>query len=165
MWTSLSKKLYVFMSIILVIGFIVGIVFVVLLDEATKELDNQRQKLQQLQGQMSDTTNNTKELPQAFNSLTKPLKRIQGLIKRVFFFSNLCIFSLGLVVCNRIFVIFGFRIANYSRFCLSQMEIICERYTTIILQIASTVQLERYCEIPEIRNRHSRNSGFFRINL
>ena len=30
MWTSLNKKLYVFMSIILVIGFIVGIVFVVL---------------------------------------------------------------------------------------------------------------------------------------
>lgn len=38
MWTSLNKKLYVFMSIILVIGFIVGIVFVVLLDEATKEI-------------------------------------------------------------------------------------------------------------------------------
>lgn len=38
MWTSLNKKLYVFMSIILVIGFIIGIVFVVLLDEATKEI-------------------------------------------------------------------------------------------------------------------------------
>ena len=57
------------------------------LDEATKELDNQRQKLQELQGEMSNTTNNTKELPQSFNALTKPLKRIQGLIKRVFFFS------------------------------------------------------------------------------
>ena len=38
MWTSLNKKLYVFMSIILVVGLITGIVFVVLLDEATKEI-------------------------------------------------------------------------------------------------------------------------------
>ena len=38
MWTSLNKKLYVFMSIILVVGLITGIVFVALLDEATKEI-------------------------------------------------------------------------------------------------------------------------------
>lgn len=38
MWTSLNKKLYVILSIILLIGIIVGIVFVVMLDEATKEI-------------------------------------------------------------------------------------------------------------------------------
>lgn len=38
MWTSLNKKLYVILSIVLLIGIIVGIVFVVMLDEATKEI-------------------------------------------------------------------------------------------------------------------------------
>lgn len=57
------------------------------LDEATKELDNQRQKLQQLQGEMSNTTQTTAQLPKAFESAGKVLKRIQGLIKRVFFFT------------------------------------------------------------------------------
>lgn len=38
MWTSLSKKLYLFMSIVLVIGIITGVVFVIMLDEATKEI-------------------------------------------------------------------------------------------------------------------------------
>ena len=38
MWTSLSKKLYLFMSIFLVIGIITGVVFVIMLDEATKEI-------------------------------------------------------------------------------------------------------------------------------
>lgn len=38
MWTSLSKKLYLFMSIVLVIGIITGVVFVLMLDEATKEI-------------------------------------------------------------------------------------------------------------------------------
>lgn len=37
-WTSLSKKMYIFLSIILVIGMIVGIVFVISLDESTKEI-------------------------------------------------------------------------------------------------------------------------------
>lgn len=57
------------------------------LDEATKELDNQRQKLQELQGEMSNTTQTTAQLPKAFESVGKVLKRIQGLIKRVFFFT------------------------------------------------------------------------------
>lgn len=38
MWTSISKKMYVFMLIILIIGIITGIVFVIMLDEATKEI-------------------------------------------------------------------------------------------------------------------------------
>lgn len=38
MWTGLSKKMYIFLSIILVIGLIVGIVFVISLDESTKEI-------------------------------------------------------------------------------------------------------------------------------
>lgn len=38
MWTSLSKKLYLFMSIVLVIGIITGVIFVIMLDEATKEI-------------------------------------------------------------------------------------------------------------------------------
>ena len=38
MWTSLSKKLYLFMSIVLAIGIITGVVFVIMLDEATKEI-------------------------------------------------------------------------------------------------------------------------------
>lgn len=38
MWTSLSKKLYLFMDIVLVIGIITGVVFVLMLDEATKEI-------------------------------------------------------------------------------------------------------------------------------
>ena len=38
MWTSLSKKLYLFMGIVLVIGIITGVVFVLMLDEATKEI-------------------------------------------------------------------------------------------------------------------------------
>lgn len=38
MWTSLSKKLYLFMSIVLFIGIITGVVFVLMLDEATKEI-------------------------------------------------------------------------------------------------------------------------------
>lgn len=38
MWTSLSKKMYIFFSIILVIGIITGVVFVIMLDEATKEI-------------------------------------------------------------------------------------------------------------------------------
>ena len=38
MWTSLSKKLYLFMSIVLTIGIITGVVFVIMLDEATKEI-------------------------------------------------------------------------------------------------------------------------------
>lgn len=38
MWTSLSKKLYLFMSIVLFIGIITGVVFVIMLDEATKEI-------------------------------------------------------------------------------------------------------------------------------
>ena len=38
MWTSLSKKLYLFMSIVLVIGIITGVVFVIMLDDATKEI-------------------------------------------------------------------------------------------------------------------------------
>lgn len=38
MWTSLSKKLYLFMGIILIIGIITGVVFVIMLDEATKEI-------------------------------------------------------------------------------------------------------------------------------
>lgn len=38
MWTGLSKKMYIFLSIILVIGMIVGIVFVISLDESTKEI-------------------------------------------------------------------------------------------------------------------------------
>lgn len=38
MWTSISKKMYVFMLVILIIGIITGIVFVVMLDEATKEI-------------------------------------------------------------------------------------------------------------------------------
>ena len=38
MGTSLSKKLYLFMSIVLAIGIITGVVFVIMLDEATKEI-------------------------------------------------------------------------------------------------------------------------------
>lgn len=38
MWTSLSKKLYLFMGIVLVIGIITGVVFVLMLDESTKEI-------------------------------------------------------------------------------------------------------------------------------
>ena len=38
MWTSLSKKLYLFMGIVLFIGIITGVVFVIMLDEATKEI-------------------------------------------------------------------------------------------------------------------------------
>lgn len=38
MWTSINKKLYLFISIILLIGVVVGIVFVTLLDESTKEI-------------------------------------------------------------------------------------------------------------------------------
>lgn len=38
MWTSLSKQLYLFMGIVLVIGIITGVVFVLMLDEATKEI-------------------------------------------------------------------------------------------------------------------------------
>lgn len=38
MWTSLSKKLYLFMGIVLVIGIITGVVFVIMLDEVTKEI-------------------------------------------------------------------------------------------------------------------------------
>ena len=38
MWTSISKKMYVFMLVILIIGIITGIVFVIMLDEATKEI-------------------------------------------------------------------------------------------------------------------------------
>lgn len=38
MWTSISKKMYVFILVILIIGIITGIVFVIMLDEATKEI-------------------------------------------------------------------------------------------------------------------------------
>lgn len=38
MWTSISKKMYIFMLVILIIGIITGIVFVIMLDEATKEI-------------------------------------------------------------------------------------------------------------------------------
>ena len=38
MWTSLSKKMYLFMSIVLTVGIITGVVFVIMLDEATKEI-------------------------------------------------------------------------------------------------------------------------------
>lgn len=38
MWTSISKKMYVFMLVILIIGIITGIVFVIMLDEATEEI-------------------------------------------------------------------------------------------------------------------------------
>lgn len=38
MWTSLNKKMGVLFSIVLFIGIIVGIVFVIMLDEATKEI-------------------------------------------------------------------------------------------------------------------------------
>lgn len=38
MWTSLSKKLYLFMGIVLIIGIITGVVFVLMLDESTKEI-------------------------------------------------------------------------------------------------------------------------------
>lgn len=38
MRTSINKKLYLFISIVLIIGIIVGIVFVTLLDESTKEI-------------------------------------------------------------------------------------------------------------------------------
>ena len=38
MWTSISKKMYVFMLVILIIAIITGIVFVIMLDEATKEI-------------------------------------------------------------------------------------------------------------------------------
>lgn len=38
MWTSISKKMYVFMLVILIVGIITGIVFVIMLDEATKEI-------------------------------------------------------------------------------------------------------------------------------
>ncbi len=38
MWTSFNKKMYLFISIILIIGIIAGIVFVTMLDESTKEI-------------------------------------------------------------------------------------------------------------------------------
>ncbi len=38
MWTSINKRLYIFMSVLLFIGVVVGIVFVVTLDESTKEI-------------------------------------------------------------------------------------------------------------------------------
>lgn len=38
MWTSINKKLYMFIGIILMIGIVIGIIFVVMLDEATKEI-------------------------------------------------------------------------------------------------------------------------------
>ena len=38
MWTSLSKKMYLFMGIVLIIGIITGVVFVLMLDESTKEI-------------------------------------------------------------------------------------------------------------------------------
>lgn len=38
MWTSLNKKLYLFMGIILLIGIIAGVFFVLMLDEASKEV-------------------------------------------------------------------------------------------------------------------------------
>lgn len=38
MWTSINKKLYIMMVAILVVGLAVGIVFVVMLDESTKEI-------------------------------------------------------------------------------------------------------------------------------
>ena len=38
MWTSINKKLYLFISIVLIIGIIVGIVFVTMLDESSKEI-------------------------------------------------------------------------------------------------------------------------------
>lgn len=38
MWTSLSKKLYLFMGTVLIIGIITGVVFVLMLDESTKEI-------------------------------------------------------------------------------------------------------------------------------
>ena len=38
MWTSINKRLYIFMSVLLLIGVVVGIVFVVTLDESTKEI-------------------------------------------------------------------------------------------------------------------------------
>lgn len=38
MWTSLNKKLYLFIGIVLIVGVIFGIVFVAMLDEASKEV-------------------------------------------------------------------------------------------------------------------------------
>lgn len=38
MWTSINKKLYLFISIVLIIGIIIGIVFVTMLDESSKEI-------------------------------------------------------------------------------------------------------------------------------
>lgn len=38
MWTSINKKLYIMLVAILVVGLAVGIVFVVMLDESTKEI-------------------------------------------------------------------------------------------------------------------------------
>ena len=38
MWTSLNKKIYLLLVSILTIGIICGIVFVIMLDESTKEI-------------------------------------------------------------------------------------------------------------------------------
>ncbi len=38
MWTSLNKKIYLFLGIILAIGIILGVVFLIYLDEASKEI-------------------------------------------------------------------------------------------------------------------------------
>ena len=57
------------------------------LDEATRELEEQKKKHQQLQDEQRRTTGITAELPKAFQAFGKVLTRIQGLIKRVFFFT------------------------------------------------------------------------------
>ena len=38
MWTSLNKKFYLFLSIIFVIGLILGVIFLIYLDEASKDI-------------------------------------------------------------------------------------------------------------------------------
>lgn len=38
MWTSLNKKIYILLTVILVIGIVMGIIFVTSIDESTKEI-------------------------------------------------------------------------------------------------------------------------------
>ena len=38
MWTSLNKKFYLFLSIIFIIGLILGVIFLIYLDEASKDI-------------------------------------------------------------------------------------------------------------------------------
>lgn len=76
MWTSINKKLYLVMALILGVGIVVGTIFVVMLDESTKEI----------------IFLNINEMVQSFNGFN-----INNIITHLLILSSLLILSIFIV--------------------------------------------------------------------